>query len=393
MDEKKKNVPKRRFKEFKNADAWEQRKLSELSIITTGSTPKTSKPDFYNGEYLFVSPADIKETRFITSTITTLSKKGMESGRLIKKGSSLFVCIGSTIGKVGQLSEDAITNQQINAITPLHNIDSDFIYTLLNKIAPKIKLLAATQAVPIINKTTFSNVEVTSTSTIEQEQIGLFFFRLDKTITLHQRKLEKYKAIKESYLKEMFPAEGQRKPKRRFSGFTDDWEQRELGDMLSYEQPTKYIVASSDYNNKFDTPVLTAGKSFILGYTNEKIGIKRSSLNNPLIIFDDFTTSSHFVYFDFKVKSSALKILDTKSECLNTYFVYNLLKKVKYKVQSHERHWISIYSKLKVLSTNLEEQNKIANFLLDIDRTITLHQKKLDKLKKLKEALLEEMFV
>ncbi|QYA39785.1 hypothetical protein KYI09_09485 [Macrococcoides caseolyticum] len=145
--------------------------------------------------------------------------------------------------------------------------------------------------------------------------------------------------------------------------------------MLSYEQPTKYIVASSDYNNKFDTPVLTAGKSFILGYTNEKIGIKRSSLNNPLIIFDDFTTSSHFVYFDFKVKSSALKILDTKSECLNTYFVYNLLKKVKYKVQSHERHWISIYSKLKVLSTNLEEQNKIANFLLDIDRTITLHQR------------------
>ncbi|WP_165982100.1 restriction endonuclease subunit S [Macrococcoides canis] len=145
--------PRIRFNGF-NQD-WEQRKLSELSIITTGSTPKTSKPDFYNGDYLFVSPADIKETRFITSTITTLSKKGMESGRLIKKGSSLFVCIGSTIGKVGQLSEDAITNQQINAITPLHNIDSDFIYTLLNKIAPKIKLLAATQAVPIINKTTF----------------------------------------------------------------------------------------------------------------------------------------------------------------------------------------------------------------------------------------------
>lgn len=145
--------------------------------------------------------------------------------------------------------------------------------------------------------------------------------------------------------------------------------------MLSYEQPTNYIVASSNYNNNFNTPVLTAGKSFILGYTNEINGIKRSNLNNPLIIFDDFTTSSHYVDFDFKVKSSALKILNTNSDDLNTYFVYNLLKKVNYKVQSHERHWISIYSKLKVLTTNLEEQNKIANFFLNIDQTITLHQR------------------
>lgn len=145
--------------------------------------------------------------------------------------------------------------------------------------------------------------------------------------------------------------------------------------MLSYEQPTNYIVASSNYNNNFNTPVLTAGKSFILGYTNEINGIKSSNLNNPLIIFDDFTTSSHYVDFDFKVKSSALKILNTNSDDLNTYFVYNLLKKVNYKVQSHERHWISIYSKLKVLTTNLEEQNKIANFFLNIDQTITLHQR------------------
>ncbi|QCT75499.1 restriction endonuclease subunit S [Macrococcoides canis] len=183
-------------------------------------------------------------------------------------------------------------------------------------------------------------------------------------------------------------------PKRRFKEFknADAWEQRELGEMLSYEQPTNYIVASSNYNNNFNTPVLTAGKSFILGYTNEINGIKRSNLNNPLIIFDDFTTSSHYVDFDFKVKSSALKILNTNSDDLNTYFVYNLLKKVNYKVQSHERHWISIYSKLKVLTTNLEEQNKIANFFLNIDQTITLHQRKLEKYKAIKESYLEEMF-
>ena len=98
-------------------------------------------------------------------------------------------------------------------------------------------------------------------------------------------------------------------PEIRFSGFTDAWEQRKLGDLLKYEQPTKYIVNTTDYDDSFETPVLTAGQSFILGYTDETDGIKSASNLEPVIIFDDFTTGSHYVDFPFKVKSSAMKLL------------------------------------------------------------------------------------
>ncbi|EAG1790237.1 restriction endonuclease subunit S, partial [Listeria monocytogenes] len=106
----------------------------------------------------------------------------------------------------------------------------------------------------------------------EQTKIGTFFKQLDHTIALHQRKLEKIKALKTAYLSEMFPAEGETKPKRRFAGFTDAWEEINLGDIIDYEQPTKYIVKSISYGDNFGIPVLTAGKSFRLGYTNEVYG-------------------------------------------------------------------------------------------------------------------------
>ncbi|EGL4210813.1 restriction endonuclease subunit S, partial [Listeria monocytogenes] len=140
-------------------------------------------------------------------------------------------------------------------------------------------------------------------------------------------------------------------------------------------------------------PVLTAGKSFRLGYTNEVYGIKNASLNLPVIIFDDFTTSSQYVDFSFKVKSSAIKILSLKKETADFYFVYNNLKNIKYLPQSHERHWISKFVKFKVYQPSYEEQTKIGNFLKQLDKTITIHQRKLQKLQNIKKAYLNEMFI
>ena len=181
-------------------------------------------------------------------------------------------------------------------------------------------------------------------------------------------------------------------PQIRFAGFTDAWEQRKLGDLLEYEQPTKYIVKSTDYDDSFETPVLTAGQSFILGYTNETDGIKESSDENPVIIFDDFTTGSHYVNFPFKVKSSAMKLLSLKSGDEDFYFVYNTLKNIKYVPQSHERHWISKFSEFDVSVPSYEEQAKIGGYFKQLDNLITLHQRKLELLKDTKKSLLQKMF-
>ncbi len=136
-----------------------------------------------------------------------------------------------------------------------------------------------------------------------------------------------------------------------------------LGELLDYEQPGKYIVKSTEYNDEHLTPVLTAGKSFILGYTSEENGIYSASKSKPVIIFDDFTTSNHWVDFSFKVKSSAMKLLTPKSNDINFRFVYYAIKCISYKPSDHARHWIAKYSEFKVPFPPLELQNEIVNIL------------------------------
>ena len=223
-------VPKIRFDGF--TDDWEQRKVSEIGNIITGSTPKTSISDNYGGEFLFVSPADIQGNRYVDETITTLTKKGFDQGRKIRERASLFVSIGSTIGKVAQTSQESTTNQQINAVEPYDNFDDDFIFTSLENISGSIKAIASNQAVPIVNKTTFGETEIQVPSELaEQQKIGAYFRNLDHLITLHQRKYDKLQNVKKSMLEKMFPKDGSAYPEVRFAGFTDAWEQRKLGDI------------------------------------------------------------------------------------------------------------------------------------------------------------------
>jgi len=136
-----------------------------------------------------------------------------------------------------------------------------------------------------------------------------------------------------------------------------------LGDVLDYEQPTKYIVKCKDYQNE-GMPVLTAGQTFILGYTDETNGIFVASKENPVIIFDDFTTSFHWVDFNFKVKSSAMKMLRVSSEREVSFrFVYYAMKCIKYQTLEHSRQWISKYSQIEIPLPPIEVQTEIVRIL------------------------------
>lgn len=140
-------------------------------------------------------------------------------------------------------------------------------------------------------------------------------------------------------------------------------ELRDLNSLLDYEQPTKYIVKSAEYDDSYSTPVLTAGQTFILGYTNEVEGIYNASKKNPVIIFDDFTTSFHWVDFPFKVKSSAIKILKPKKG-VDIRFIYYEMLGINYIPKEHSRHWISVYSKFKIpYPTDEQERTPINNKL------------------------------
>ena len=139
-------------------------------------------------------------------------------------------------------------------------------------------------------------------------------------------------------------------------------EYKRLGEVLSYEQPSKYIVKSTDYEEN-GTPVLTAGQTFILGYTSEREGIYSASENNPVIIFDDFTTSFHWVTFDFKVKSSAMKMLKPISSDVSFRYLYYAMKCIRYETSEHARQWIAKYSQIEIPLPPLPVQQEIVRIL------------------------------
>lgn len=142
----------------------------------------------------------------------------------------------------------------------------------------------------------------------------------------------------------------------------DGVEYKKVGDITDYEQPSKYLVKNTDYNDDFETPVLTAGQTFILGYTNETDGIYPASKESPVIIFDDFTAAFKWVDFPFKAKSSAMKMITAKENVLIRY-LYHLMGFLNYSSDEHKRLWLSIYSEFEIPLPPLEVQREIVRIL------------------------------
>ena len=210
-----------------------------------------------------------------------------------------------------------------------------------------LTLLAQIGAIPSYNASDVENIEILMPHLKEQEKIGKLFTNLDNLITLHQRK-------------SLFNLHS--------------WEQRKFENIFNYERPDKYIVNSTEYLEFGPTPVLTANKAFILGYTTEKNKYVNS---HESIIFDDFTLDTKFVDFPYMVKSSAIKILTLKDEKKdNIRFNFELLSNHRFNMLGHARHYISVVQPEEVFTTNKQEQNKIGELFTNLDNLITLHQRK-----------------
>ena len=171
------------------------------------------------------------------------------------------------------------------------------------------------------------------------------------------------------------------------------WDEYKLEDLLSYEQPAPYIVGSTDYNVAYPTPVLTAGKSFIIGYTNESQGIYNTL---PVIIFDDFTTASQYVDFPFKVKSSAMKILSANEELVLPKFIFLRMQLIQFDSNTHKRYWIQQYSQIKVKIPPLPEQErivaKIEELFSQLDAAVAELTAIKEKLEIYRQAVYSEIF-
>jgi type I restriction enzyme S subunit len=271
------------------------------------------------------------------------------------------------------------------------NESSKFLFQYLHnqKFVDKVIEKCTGSNYPSINSTDLANIIVVFPENKEQTKIANFLSSIDEKLNLLKEKKALLEDYKKGIMQKIFNQEIRFKDDN--GNDFEDWENKTLGECLNFEQPTKYLVDSTDYNGDFETPVLTAGKTFILGYTDEVNGIfKKEEL--PVIIFDDFTTATQFVDFQFKAKSSAMKILKAK-ENTNIKFVYEAMQNLKFEVGGHGRHWISIYSNLYIDFPSLSEQTKIANFLTAIDEKIELVSNQIQDTQEYKKGLLQKMFV
>ena len=387
--------PKIRFKGF--TDDWEQRKLGDIGSTFTGLSGKT-KEDFGHGCAKFVTYMNV-----FSNPIATLDKTEPieidNKQNEVKYGDIFFTTSSETPEEVGMSSvwlenkENIYLNSFCFGYRPIEKNNPYYMAYMLraNNFRTKMTLLAQGISRYNISKNAAMDIEIQLPKIKEQESIGKLFYEIDNLITLHQRKYNKLLELKKSLLEKMFPQNNSVIPEIRFKGFTDDWEQRKFENIFDYERPDKYIVSSDEYLETSKIPVLTANKAFILGYTDEINAYKKEKES---IIFDDFTLDSKFVDFPYMVKSSAIKILTLKDKNNNNLrFNYELLSNHKFNMLGHARHYISVVQPEEILTTNKSEQDKIANIMANIDNLITLHQCKHDKLNKIKQSLLNDMFV
>ena len=404
---------------FELPDGWCWCRIGSVFLTLTGSTPSTKDKSLYGSDYPFYKPADLDNGANVISSNDTVSNKGYLSARPLPELSVLVTCIGATIGKTGLIKKAGICNQQINAILPNKFIFAEYIYYAMSSSyeQTQIKSNSAATTLPIINKSSFDKLLIPIPPKIEQisiiKKIEEAYVSLD-TIDKFSKEIDSIKSSLKSKILELAiqgklveqdendePAsvllEHIRAEKKAQLGkkyvesyiykgddncyyekvgkaepvlvedlpfdIPDNWTFIRLENALIYEQPTEYIVDSTDYNNAYPIPVLTAGKSFIIGYTNEEYGIKTDL---PVIIFDDFTTDSKYVDFPFKVKSSAMKILTAEKQLIDAKFAYYIMQTIEHDHDTHKRYWISEYGKKVIGLPPLKEQLKIVETIEDL---------------------------
>lgn len=297
-----------------------------------------------------------------------------------QKGDILLSAAG-TIGRTVVFDGKDSYFQDSNIVW-LENKEKILRNSLLYYIYQTIKWVTDTGTIPRIYNDVVRKIFIAfPPTTAEQERIADALSKIDSLIVGLDELLEKKRAIKTGTMQQLLTG------KKRLKGFTGEWDEVELGEVLDYEQPTKYIVSSTEYTTD-GIPVLTAGKTFILGYTHEDKGIYD---NTPVIIFDDFVTESKYVDFPFKVKSSAIKMLQLKDKSNNLRLVYEMMKMIDFPVADHKRWWISQYSKNVIKLPKPAEQNAIASILSSMDTEISALEQKRDKYIAIKQGMMQQL--
>ncbi|MCF6350501.1 MAG: restriction endonuclease subunit S [Flavobacteriaceae bacterium] len=418
-------IPQLRFSEF--SEEWNPDKLGSIATFSKGKGI-TKSQIHKDGATECIRYGELY-TVYSEVIDDIVSKTNLDINTLVLSEENDVIIPASGETQIDIATASCVLKSGIALGGDLNIIKSEingiFLSYYLNN-AKKKKIARLSQGISVVHlyASQLATLSVNIPSLPEQTKIATFLTAVDKRINLLQKKkteLEQYKKgvmqglfarpLSETGLKRLqdgqdFDGSNKKNPvfpksnkscsrhlrfKQEDSTDFPDWEVKKLGEVLDYLQPTRFLVSSTEYKDEYEIPVLTAGKTFLLGYSNETEGIFKDNL--PTIIFDDFTTAFKFVDFPFKAKSSAMKMLIPVNEDVNIKFIFEVMKTIKFPLAEHKRYWISEYQNEKIPYPSNEEQQKIATFLSSIDKSIENIANQIEQSVIFKKGLLQKMFV
>ena len=398
---KSKHIPKRRFKEFELDGAWEQESLGEIvdfSIKTNSLSREKLSLESYEVQNIHYGDVLIKFDNVLDlqrdSLPSIIDSKVLDfKESLLQDGDLIFADAAedSTVGKAIEVrnigGKNIVSGLHTIAARPTQLFAPFYLGYYINSNFYHDQILPLMQGTKVssISKSNLQVTKITFPTIDEQKELGKFFQTIDSLITLHQHKLDKLKNLKKSYLSELFPEEGERVPKRRFPGFEGEWEQRKLGEIL-VTVPYKKFMKEPESSGRFE--VIQQGYDSIIGFAD---GFPCNEFED-VVIFGDHTLSLYKPQKPFFVGTDGVRILKGKSTIVG-YYLYALLERYKPKTEGYKRYYGILTNVEVAITNNPIEQNKIASLFQKLDESISLQQQKLDKLKDLKKAYLNELFV
>ncbi len=400
-------VPQLRFAEFSEEGAWEEMTIGNMGEVITGSTPSTSRRDFYGGDFMFVSPADISELRFVEETKTTLTEAGFAECRPVKKNSVLFVCIGS-IGKVAQCSRPCATNQQINSLVTSPAFVADFAYYLLDRESVRIGSFAGKQVVPIINKGLFATVKVTAPAFAEQQKIADCLGSLDDLIAAEGRKLDALRQHKQGLMQQLFPQPGETVPQLRFPEFVDEppWEcflLKKLAKRITKRNTNSVELRALtnsaehgvvDQREYFNKDIASNTDNYYIVETGDYVYNSRISSAAPVGPISKNHVGTGVMsplYTIFRFWSDAN---DFFAHYFSSSHWHGYLRRVSNRGARYDRMAITNddLMRMPIPTPSPREQQKIADCLGSLDDLIAAEGRKLDALRQHKQGLMQQLF-
>ena len=396
------NTPQIRFKGF--TDAWEQRKISTFSEETYGGgTPKTSEGSFWNGELPWIQSSDLTEHEIFTVTSKKkITQAGLKSSaaKLIP-ANSIAVVTRVGVGKLAFMPSAYTTSQDFLSLSKL-NLDERFgTYSLYKKLQKESKFTQGTSIKGITRNELLNKIILAPASESEQAAIGNFFHMLDQAITLQQRKLEALQKLKQGYLQQMFPQEGEAAPRVRFAGFDEPWEVRKLSEFLTESR----ILGTTGLEAKKLTVKLwgkgiVSKDSIFEGSANTSYYMRRAGqimygkldfLNAAFGIvpndLDGYESTLDAPSFDVSLDANAKFLLEVFLQRNFYEFLGNMANGSRRAKRINQRDFLA----MSISVPSLSEQTAISNFLHALDNQIACQADRMKCLQVLKRGYLQEM--